>query len=350
MRGLFAVFWAGLSSLAAARDLDEVILSGAGATFPAPLYRKWIAEYEKETGCRVTYEATGSGGGIERLLAKKVDFAGTDAFLPEDQLEQNGTQILHIPTCVGGVAVAYNLEDVTGLRLTPTLVADIFFGKLKSWSHPALRRANPDLELPDTPITVIHRADSSGTTFQVTDYLCKISDAWRKRVGRGKTVRWPHGVGADGNKGVALLAQRIPGSLCYLQYAHADKYALAAARLENRAGNYVLPRIDSLSHAANTELPEDTRALITDTDAEKGYPISSFTWLIVHREQSYDQRSRTRCEALVKMLEWMLDEGQAYNEEMLYAPLPPAVARRARRAVRSITYKGGPVEPEGGDE
>lgn len=320
-----------------------VVLSGAGATFPQPLYNHWIEVYGAQTGGRLTYEGIGSGGGIRKLLAREVDFGGTDAFLNDEELTAAGTDILHIPTCIGAVAVTYNLPGINQLRLTQEILAGIFLGDIQRWSDPRIAAVNPGLALPDLPVTLIHRADSSGTTFVFTSYLSRVSDTWRQRIGAGKEVRWPHGLGLDGNPRVADYMTRVPGAIGYVEMTYAVREELTAAALRNRRGRFVRPDLAGARAAAEVSLPADTRTLIVDTDAEAGYPLSAFTWLIVYREQGYDNRSRERAEALADFLWWAVHKGQDENERILYAKLPAAAVSRAEEIIRSMTYNGEAV-------
>jgi phosphate transport system substrate-binding protein len=322
---------------------SDVILHGAGATFPQPLYKKWIEVYRKKTGVRISYQGIGSGGGIRRLLEKSTDFSGTDAFLSDDELSPGGNDILHVPTCLGAVTVTYNLPGNPSLKFTPELIADIFLGKITRWSDKRISKVNPSIKLPDVEISVVHRSDGSGTSFVFTSYLSRVSDQWKKRVGRGKTVRWPTGLGVEGNPNVAEFVGRISGSIGYVELTYAKSHLLPVAFVKNKHGRFVEPTLESVSSAAEVVLPEDTRILIVDTDATNGYPISAFTWLIFYKEQSYNNRSKDKAESLARFLWWAVHSGQRYNKKLFYAPLPEAAVKKAEAIISSMTFNGEQV-------
>jgi len=318
------------------------ILSGAGATFPYPLYEKWIDMYRKKTGVRVSYQAVGSGAGIRQLLERKVDFGGTDAFMSRDELERAKGDILHIPTCVGAVSIIYHLPENPVLNFTPKLIADIFMGKVSNWSDEEISAVNPGIRLPDLGISVVHRSDGSGTSFIFTDYLSKVDPEWRDKVGRGKKVRWLTGMGVEGNPNMAGFVKKISGSIGYVELAYAKRHHLPIALIKNRFGRFVAPTLKSVSSAAEVAIPSDTRILITDTKAPDGYPISAFTWLIFYKEQSYNQRPYDKACQIARFLRWAIHEGQQYtNHELLYARLPRSAVRKAEAIIRSMRFGGG---------
>jgi phosphate transport system substrate-binding protein len=318
-------------------------LVGAGATFPFPLYSKMFDEYGKEYGVKVNYQAIGSGGGIQQLQSKTVDFGASDAFLSDEAMKAFPAPILHIPMVAGAVVMTYNLPGSPQVRFTPEVVADIFLGKLTRWDDQRLAAVNPSAKLPKLPISVVHRSDGSGTTSVFTDYLSKVSEDWRQKVGKGTSVSWPAGVGAKGNPGVAGLVKQLPGSIGYVELIYALQNKLPYGDIRNRAGAYVKPSLASTTAAANVPIPDDTRVSLTDTAAPDGYPIATFTWLLVYREQSYDNRAQGRSEALVKMLWWMTHQGQKYAEPLEYSSLPAQAVQKAERLIRSITFNGLPL-------
>lgn len=324
--------------------MASTILKGAGATFPFPLYQKWIQLFQKQSDIRITYQGVGSSSGIRQLKSKDVDFGATDAFLNDDDLKQSERGILHIPTCVGAVVVIYNLPEQQNLKFTPEVLSNIFLGKITTWSDPQIVKINPQIHLPETEISIIHRSEGSGTTFIFTDYLSKVNLDWDKKIGKGKTVVWPKGMGVEGNPGVAELVKKIPGSIGYVELTYASTHQLPVAAIKNKAGHFILPSLESVSQAAEVTIPNDTRVLLTNTDAQNGYPISSFTYLIFFQEQFYQQRTREKAEALVAFLNWAIHEGQAYNKSMLYSPLPQAAVAKAEKIIGSITYQGLPVK------
>ncbi len=318
-------------------------LLGAGATFPYPLYSRMFHEYGRLRGVKVNYQAIGSGGGIRQLLSKTVDFGATDAFM------NNAEGILHIPTCLGAVVVTYNLpfaKELTArrLRLSPEVISDIFLGKIRKWGDPKISKLNPGVSLPNMDITVVHRSDGSGTTFIFSDYLFKTSEEWREKIGKGKSLNWPVGVGGKGNPGVAGLVKQIRGAVGYVELVYAVQNNMPYAAIRNRNGKFVVPSLNTVSLAADIDIPGDTRVSITDTSAKEGYPISSFTWIIFYREQHYSNRSIERAKELLSLLWWMVHDGQRYTKALGYAKLPEAAVRRAEAIINSAVYDGKPIE------
>ena len=246
---------------------------------------------------------------------------------------------------MGAVSIIYNLPDTPDLRLTPKILSSIFLGDITQWSDAAIRSANPATPLPDTKITVVHRSEGSGTTFILSDYLTKTNTDWATRVGRGKSLKWPAGIGVEGNSGVADMVRRVPGAIGYVSLNYAEKNALPVAMIKNRTGRFIKPTLSSVSAAANVDLPEDTRLLITDSHAPSGYPISAFTYLIFYRDQGYDQRSREQAQALSNLINWIIHDGQQYNRKLFYAPLPEEAVRRAEHVVDSMMYYDRPLKP-----
>jgi phosphate transport system substrate-binding protein len=318
-------------------------LLGAGATFPYPLYSKMFDAYHRESGVKINYQAIGSGGGIKQLQSETVDFGGTDAFMSDEDLEGLDNPILHVPTCLGAVAVTYNLPGNPSLRFTPDILADIFLGKLTKWNDEKLLAVNPGARLPDMTIVVVHRSDGSGTTFIFSDYLAKISPEWAKAVGTGKSLNWPAGLGAKGNPGVAGLVKQLPGAIGYVELIYSLQNDMPVGAIKNRAGRFIEPSIKGVSLAADTELPEDTRVSITDTDAEEGYPISGFTWLIFYQEQDYGGRTENKAEGLMELAWWMIHEGQEFAEPLHYAPLPEEAVVKSEKILKTVVYDGKPV-------
>ena len=319
-------------------------LLGAGATFPYPLYSKMFDTYYQTNKVKINYQAIGSGGGIQQLISKTVDFGGTDAFLNEREMKKAEVPILHIPTCLGAVVVTYNLPEKPQLRFTPDVIADIFLGKITRWDDPRIAAINPNVKLPGMSIVVVHRSDGSGTTFIFSDYLSKVSKDWAFKVGTDKSLNWPVGLGAKGNPGVAGLINQTPGAVGYVELIYTMQNNMPAGIVKNKAGNFIEPNIKSTSAAANVDMPDDTRVSLTDTDAADGYPISGFTWLILYKEQNYSSdRSKERAEELVKLLWWMLHEGQQIAEPMKYAPIPNSAITKGEKILRSVVYNGAPL-------
>lgn len=319
-------------------------LIGAGSTFVYPLFSKQFAEYNKETGLRVNYQSIGSGGGIQQLTHKTVDFGDSDAPLNEEQTKQIGTPVLHIPMCSGAVVITYNLANLKdSLKLTPQIIANIFLGKIKAWNDPQIAAANAGVQLPATPIVVAHRSDGSGTTNIFTTYLSKVSSQWNANPGKGSSINWPVGLGGKGNEGVAGLVKQTPGAIGYVELAYAIQNKMAFAKVQNKAGNYITPSVASTKAASNIQLPEDSKVSLTDTEAADGYPISGFTWALIYKEQKYDNRSQDRAAKLLKLLWWNIHEGQKFCEALNYAPLSPAAVGVAEKILNAATYDGKPI-------
>ncbi len=322
---------------------DQELL-GAGATFPQPLYSKMFDAYNNQYKVKVNYQGIGSGGGINQLIKKTVDFGGTDAFMTENELKEAGAQVLHIPTCLGAVVVTYNLPGNPKLNFTPDLIADIFMSKITKWGDPRIAAVNPNVKLPDLPIIVVNRADGSGTTYIFSEYLTKVSAEWKEKIGTGKSLKWPAGqIGQKGNPGVAGYVKQTPGAVGYVELLYALQNKMAFGNVKNKSGKIIEPTIKAVSAAANIRIPDDTNVSLTDTDAADGYPISSFTWLIFYKEQNYGNRNAERAEALAKMLLWMVTDGQKYVEPLQYAPLSKEAAAKSVKLIRSVTYNGKPI-------
>ena len=322
---------------------DTTELLGAGATFPQPLYAKMFDVYNKEKGVQVNYQGIGSGGGIKQLNSKTVDFGASDAFMSDTDLAAMPAKVVHIPTCLGSEAIVYNLPNNPELKLSPAIIAGIFLGTIKSWDDPSIQKANPKEKLPKTAIIVAHRSDGSGTTAIFTDYLSKVSKDWKDKVGAGKSVNWPVGIGGKGNAGVAGLVKETPGAIGYVEYAYAVENKMTYATLRNASGKFLKPSIESTIAAADTPVPEDTRVSITNTDNPKGYPIVGFTWLLVYQDQSYDNRTMNKAKAVVDLLNWVIHSGQQYATPLKYARLPLNVQQKAEDIVSSITFGGTPI-------
>ena len=318
-------------------------MSGAGATFPHPLYNRMFEVYARQSGVKIHYEGIGSGAGIEQIIRKGVDFAGTDAFMTEKELRAAGTPIIHVPTCLGAVVLTYNLPANPKLRFTPDVIADIFLGKMKKWNDPKIAEINPGVKLPNVAITVVHRSDGSGTTFIFSEYLSKVSKEWKEKVGADKTLRWPAGLEARGNPGIAGLVKQTPGSIGYVELIYALGNDMTFGAIRNRSGKFIEPTSDSVSLSADVDLPDDTNISLTDTPAPQGYPISGFTWLTLYKEQNYGGRSRERAEELTKLMWWVIHEGQRYAKLLLYSPLPEEAMRKAEILLKTATYNDTPL-------
>ncbi len=317
----------------------DVELTAAGATFPYPFYSKIFDVYNKETAIRVNYQAIGSGGGIRQLINKTVDFAGSDAIMSDKELAEAPAPVLHIPTCAGAVVITYNLSGNPQLKFTPDIIADIFLGKINKWNDRRLAEINPGVKLPDMTMTVVHRSDGSGTTFIFSGYLSKVSSEWKEKVGSGTSLNWPTGLGGKGNPGVAGLVQQTPGSIGYVELIYALQNKMPYGPVKNKKGNFVTATLTSTSKAADTNLPDDMKVMLTDTDAQDGYPISGFTWILVYEDLNYGGRTEEKAKDVAKLLWWMTHEGQKYAEPLDYAPLSKKAVEKAEKLIKSITYK-----------
>jgi phosphate transport system substrate-binding protein len=314
-----------------------VALTGAGATFPYPLYTKWVAEYSKVTpGVAINYQSIGSGGGIRQVTERTVDFGASDAPMTDEQLAK-ARDVLHIPTCLGAVVLAYNIEGVgTGMRLGPDAVAGIFLGEIKQWDDPRIKADNPDTPLPSKSISTVHRSDGSGTTKIFLDYLSAVSPAWAKGPGSGTSVSWPGGLGAKGNEGVAGQIKSQPSTIGYVELAYAAQNNMPMALLKNRAGKFVAPTLESTTAAARgvaAKMPEDLRVSIVDAEGEDAYPIAGLTYILLRSKQHDPERGK----ALVGFLTWALEDGQKLASALHYGTLPPEVAGKARSRLQTVT-------------
>jgi phosphate transport system substrate-binding protein len=322
-------------SIGHAKDIE---LIGAGATFPYPLYSKMFDVYDKEYGVKVNYQAIGSGGGIRQLINKTVDFGGSDAIMSDKDLAEASAPILHIPACAGAVVVTYNLSGSPKLRFTADVIADIFLGKINKWNDRRLSEINPGVNLPDTHLTVVHRSDGSGTTFIFSGYLSKVSTEWKEKVGSGTSLNWPTGLGGKGNPGVAGLVQQTPGSVGYVELIYALQNKMPYGTVKNKTGNFITATLASISKAADTNLPDDMKVSLTDSDAPEGYPISGFTWILAYKDLNYGGMTEEKAKEVVKLLWWMTHEGQKYAEPLDYAPLSKKAVEKAEKLIKSITY------------
>lgn len=321
-----------------ASDVSSDGILGAGATFPYPFYSKVFDVYNTEKGIKVNYQSIGSGGGIKQLQNKTVDFGASDAPMSDEELSKSPAPIVHIPTCLGAVIITYNLPGDPVLKFTPEVLADIFLGKIKKWNDQSIVAINPGVKLPDLAISIIHRSDGSGTTYIFSDYLSKVSAAWNTKPGKGKSLNWPVGLGAKGNEGVSGLIKQTPGSIGYVELVYALQNKMPAAQLKNKAGNFVGASLQSSSAAANIDLPSDMRVSLTNTDAANGYPICSFTYLLLYKNQNYNNRTEASAKATIDLVNYVIHNGQKYAESLGYAPLPEAAVKKAEEILKSVTY------------
>ena len=322
-------------------DKKAKAITGAGATFPQPFYNKIFKTYTKEQGLLVTYGGIGSGGGIRSLKDKIVDFGASDAFLSDTKLAEMPEEVLHVPTCLGAVVAAYNLPGKPELKFTPELMEGVFMGKITNWNDAKIAAVNPGVSLPDLAITVVYRSDGSGTTFIFSDYMSKVSAEWNEKIGKGKALLWPVGIGAKGNPGVAGTISQTNGAIGYIGSEYAFAQGIPVASLQNAAGNFILPSVESVSASAKGEMPADTRVSLTNTEAADGYPISSFTWLIIYKEQNYNNRSQDQAAQTIKLIDWAVSaDAQKETTKVHYAPLPEAAVAKAKAVLSKVTYNG----------
>jgi phosphate transport system substrate-binding protein len=334
------LLWALIMMLAGAGQAlssETVLLNAAGATFPYPIYSKWFDAYHQaHPDIQINYQSIGSGGGIRQVIAKTVDFGASDGPMSDDQLKDAPFKILHFPTVLGADVPTYNIPDVSGeLNFSPEALAGIFLGKITKWNDPAITGANPGVNLPNTDIVVIHRADGSGTTYIWTDYLAKVSDEWKTKVGKGTSVNWPVGLGGKGNEGVSGLIKQTPNSIGYVELIYAVQNKLPYGRVRNSSGKLVKADLASVTAAAAgvaNNMPDDFRVSITDAPGPNAYPISSFTWLLIPAKID----DATKRDTIKAFLKWMLSDGQNYAEPLTYAKLPKEVVTKEMKAISLI--------------
>ena len=326
----------------------SLTLQGAGATFPTPLYSKWFEDYSaKYANIKIDYQSIGSGGGIKGITEQTVDFGASDAAIKDEEIAKlpAGTKIVHIPTALGAVVVIYNLQGVTDLNLDADNIAGIFLGKIKKWNDPAIAANNSGATLPDKAILVAHRSDGSGTTNAFTTYLDTVSPEWHTAVGKGKEVKWPTGVGAQGNDGVATAVKQTDGAVGYAELQYAVQANLSSAKVKNADGQFVAGSTDGVTAAAEgavADFPADFRANpIINGKGATAYPIASYTYLLVYQ----DQKDADKGKSIVAFMYWALNDGQAEENALGYAPLPKEVQDKAIAALHTFTAGGSPIWP-----
>ncbi len=310
-------------------------LTGAGATFPYPIYSKWFSEYAAaHPGVEINYQSIGSGGGIRQVTAGLVDFGATDGPATDEQLAGSKTKLIHIPTVMGADVPAFNVSGINNLKFSPDVQADIFLGKISNWNDPRIAKDNPGVSLPDLKIIVVHRSDGSGTTYIWTDYLSKVSKEWANGPGKGTSPSWPVGVGGKGNEGVAGLVRQLPGALGYIELIYALQNHISFGSVKNQAGNYITASIDGVTEAAASvkQLPADYRVSITDAPGANAYPISSFTWLLVPLKSPDPAKGKV----IKDLLSWIVNSGESEAASLSYAPLPKNVAEKVLKTVYSL--------------
>jgi phosphate transport system substrate-binding protein len=311
-------------------------LVGAGATFPYPIYSKWFSEYHKlHPDIEINYQSIGSGGGIRQVIAGTVDFGASDGPMTDAQLAESKVKLFHLPTVLGADVPAYNVPGVkTDLKFTPAILAGIFLGKITTWNDPAIVKANPGVNLPNVSMVVIHRSEGSGTTYIWTDYLSKVSTDWRDQVGKGAAVKWPVGLGAKGNEGVSGMIRQMEGAIGYVELIYAIQNNIPYGSVQNADGAFVKASLASVTAAAASmkTMPADFRVSITNAPGKESFPISSFTWLLVPAEW----KDGSKRQIMVDFLNWALDHGSQFAEQLQYAPLPQAVVEKERAKIKEI--------------
>jgi phosphate transport system substrate-binding protein len=320
----------GLSANASA----QMMINGAGATFPYPIYSKWFDEYAKvDPSVRFNYQSIGSGGGQKQIMAQTVDFGASDGPMSDENLKKAPGKLLHIPTVAGAVVITYNLEGAPALKFDSETITGIFLGQIKKWNDPKIAATNPGVKLPDKDIVVVHRSDGSGTTFIFTDYLSKVSPEWKSKVGNNTSVSWPTGIGGKGNEGVSGQVKQTPGALGYVELIYAIQNKMPYADIKNSAGEFVKPTLESVTAALGTaDIPDDFRFSMTNAPGKDAYPIAGATWLLVYEQQ----KDASKGKKLVEFLKWAMTKGEAMAKNLDYAPLPDSVQERVLKRIGEI--------------
>lgn len=323
---------------------SSIRLNGMGATFPKPIYDKWVSEYGKlHSDIKIDYQSQGSGAGIKGIQAQTVDFGASDAPMSDNDLKAAPGEILHIPTVLGAVVITYNLAGVSQpLQFSPETIADIFLGKIKRWDDAKIKADNAGVQLPAEDIRVVYRADASGTSAVFTEYLSAVSPEWKEKVGADKSPKWPVGQGGKGNEGVMGQIKQQPNTIGYTELTYALTSKLPVAKIKNSAGKFVEPSLDAITAAAAesvSKMPADLRASIVNATGETIYPISSYTYILAYK----DQKDAAKGKALVEFLWWALHDGEKFATDLKYAPLPAEIVKRAEEKINSITSGGKPL-------
>jgi phosphate transport system substrate-binding protein len=330
-----AAITAGLMILASAGAASAQKLTGAGATFPYPIYSKWFSEYSAaHPGVEINYQPIGSGGGIKQVTAGLVDFGATDGPMTDEQLAGSKIKVVHLPTVLGAVVPVFNVTGVSDVKFAPDVLADIFLGKITTWNDPRIEKDNPGVKLPNETVNVIHRSDGSGTSYIFTDYLSKVSKDWANGPGKGTAVNWPKGIGGKGNEGVAGLVRQLPGAIGYVELIYAMQNKITYGEVKNASGNWVKASIAGVTEAAASvkTIPADYRVSITNAPGAQSYPISSFTWLLVPVKPADPAKGKV----IKDFLNWVLNSGENEVSSLYYAPLPKAVVEKEHVTVNNL--------------
>ena len=326
---------AGVLLVASAGVAHAQKLTGAGATFPYPIYSKWFSEYSAaHPGVEINYQSIGSGGGIKQVTAGLVDFGASDIIMTDDQIAASKIKLVALPTVLGAVVPVFNVTGVNDLKFAPDVLADIFLGKITNWSDPRIAKDNPGVKLPSETINVIHRSEGSGTTFIFTDYLAKVSKDWANGPGRGSALSWPKGIGGKGNEGVAGYIRQLPGSIGYVELIYALQNHISFGEVKNASGSWIKASIDGVTAAAASvkQMPADYRVSITNAPGAQAYPISSFTWMLV----PIKSQDAAKGKVLKDFLNWMLNSGENEVSSLYYAPLPKELVDKEHATVNNL--------------
>jgi phosphate transport system substrate-binding protein len=337
MKKLILLLFGGSCLLAAQTGANaQLLINGAGATFPYPIYSKWFDAYTQvDPSVRFNYQSIGSGGGQKQIIARTVDFGASDGPMSDENLAKAPGKILHIPTVAGAVAITYNLPDNPKLKLDGPTLVEIFLGNITKWNDKRIIELNPGVNLPDLPMVVVHRADGSGTSYIFTDYLSSISPVWADSVGKATAVKWPTGLGGKGSEGVAGQVRQLSGAIGYVEMIYAKQNNMPYADVKNAAGNFITPSIESVTEAlATAKIPDDFRFSMVNAPGDNAYPIAGTTWLLVYERQKNADKGKR----MVDFLNWALTKGEALAPSLDYAPLPDTVQQRVLERIKTIKY------------
>ncbi len=339
---LLGVLMLGASCFSGRRSKgDNIKIQGAGSSLINPLMQKWVSEYGNlNSNVKIDYQSIGSGGGIKQVKERTIQFGASDLVMSDADLQSAPGQIIHVPVILGAVVLTYNLERVeTPLRFSPATIADIFLGKITTWDDERIKADNPDVALPSVPLTVVHRSDGSGTSAIFTNYLSKVSPEWKEKVGEGTSPSFPVGLGGKGNEGVTGQVKQTPNTIGYVELAYAVKNKMPVGQIKNKAGNYVTPNFETVTNAASEtidETPDDLRASITDASGQNVYPISSYVYVLIYKDQPDEVIGRT----LVDFLTWGINDGQRFAQALYYSPLPQGMVKRASAKIALVEHNG----------
>jgi len=321
------------------------IINGGGATFPYPLYQKMFQVYKGSNNTTVKYAPIGSGKGYQKLKTDELQFSATDMFFDSKLLSELPRNVVHIPICLGSVAIAYNLPGNPEIQLNAEIISNIFMGKITKWNDSKIQATNPSILLPDLFIVPIHRSDNSGSTYIFSEYLSKTSPEWKENIGITPSLEGAVGIGAENSLESAKMLQQIPGGITYQELTYCLSNNQTVAKVQNQKGNYIKPSMQTVSQSGDTTIPADGRISLTNTDSASGYPIASFSWIVLYKEQNYGKQTKKQAEDLLKLIWWMTHEGQKTVEESGYSPLHKRTIQAVETSLKSVTYAGSPILP-----